>query len=45
MLDHLRADRETARLAQQLEAQVIAGELAPAAAARQVLDAFLGHDR
>ena len=45
MLDHLRADRETARLAEQLEAQVMAGEIAPAAAARQVLDAFLGHDR
>ena len=41
MLDHLRADGEAARLAASLEAEVVAGRLAPATAARQILDAFL----
>ena len=41
LMDALRSDERVAELADRLEAAVTAGELAPAAAARQVLDAFL----
>ncbi len=41
LMDALRADERVADLADRLEAAVTAGELAPAAAARQILDAFL----
>jgi GTPase len=41
LIDALRSDERVADLADQLEAAVTAGELAPAAAARQILDAFL----
>jgi GTPase len=41
LMDALRSDERVAELADRLEAAVTAGELAPAAAARQILDAFL----
>jgi LAO/AO transport system kinase len=41
LVDALRSDERVADLADRLEAAVTAGELAPAAAARQILDAFL----
>jgi LAO/AO transport system kinase len=41
LMDALRSDEHVAELADRLEAAVTAGELAPAAAARQILDAFL----
>jgi len=41
LMDALRNDQRVAELADRLEAAVTAGELAPAAAARQILDAFL----
>jgi LAO/AO transport system kinase len=45
LMDALRNDRRVAQLVDGLEAAVTAGELAPAAAARQILDAFLGRGR
>jgi len=41
LIDALRSDERVAALADRLEAAVTAGELPPAAAARQILDAFL----
>jgi LAO/AO transport system kinase len=41
LMDALRSDERVADLADRLEAAVTAGELPPAAAARQILDAFL----
>ena len=41
LMDALRSDERVAELADRLEAAVTAGELAPAAAARQILAAFL----
>jgi LAO/AO transport system kinase len=41
LMDALRNDERVAELADRLEAAVTVGELAPAAAARQILDAFL----
>ncbi len=45
VMDALRHDERVADLADRLEAAVTAGELPPAAAARQILDAFLGSGR
>jgi len=42
LLEALRADREVAGLAERLEHEVAAGVLTPAAAARTVVEAFLG---
>jgi LAO/AO transport system kinase len=42
LMDSLRHNERVSRLADRLEAAVTAGELPPAAAARQILDAFLG---
>jgi LAO/AO transport system kinase len=41
LMDALRSDERVADLADRLEAAVTAGDLPPAAAARQILDAFL----
>jgi LAO/AO transport system kinase len=41
LMDALRSDERVAELADRLESAVTGGELAPAAAARQILDAFL----
>jgi LAO/AO transport system kinase len=41
LMDSLRHDERVSGLADRLEAQVTVGELPPAAAARQILDAFL----
>src|SRR5262249_59692983 len=45
LMDALRHDEQVAALAARLEAAVTAGELPPAAAARQILDAFQRPDR
>lgn len=42
LMDALRRDERVAKLASKLEAAVTSGQLAPAPAARQILDAFLG---
>jgi hypothetical protein len=41
LMDALRSDERVSEMADRLEAAVTAGELPPAAAARQILDAFL----
>ncbi len=45
LMDSLRHNERVSQLADRLEAAVTAGELPPAAAARQILDAFLGSGR
>jgi LAO/AO transport system kinase len=45
LMDALRHDERVSDLADRLEAAVTAGELPPAAAARQILDAFQDHGR
>ncbi len=44
LMDALRSDERVSEMADRLEAAVTAGELPPAAAARQILDAFLGRE-
>jgi LAO/AO transport system kinase len=45
LMDSLRHDERVAGLVQRLEAQVTAGEVPPASAARQILDAFQASER
>jgi LAO/AO transport system kinase len=45
LMDSLRHDDRVAELVDRLEAQVTAGEVSPAAAARQILDAFQNSER
>ena len=45
LLEALHADTDVAGLAERLEHEVAAGVLTPAAAARAVVEAFLGRSR